>query len=911
MKAMIKVVACVCVLVTCAQGAPPWATISSVATNCPTAATWTDYTDFVPDFDVAADGYLYLRMFYATSVPWEFNTNTTGASYNYVFRVAPNLPVANYNSAWQQVLRFTSFNQSGDKVSLCKRNGAFVGPWFIEMQNVGGGNDWSWFSFYSTNAAGVPSIPGVTVDGPANAWRPGNKHPYAVSCPGGFSSYGSFSNYFAVSTSGGNSGDSIANIELRKVNNSSGWGTGNTLAYKMTDGQYKAWSRGMSYKGNTYIWKGPTSSTTADGIWVVTNVVGNSDLVSLAQCVSNAYNLVPVTTMDAGADTWNNSDACGIVAFAPNENVLGKDLVVVSANVNGGTILAFDLANPTAGPVTLWGVSNIFPTGATATLLQLGKAGRFLFVIKGDTAANRVMYRLDMRGLSGTDPYVDITNTSQQVASSMTAFTVAGTNAGQVVGMWYENTLNGSNGPVTVGTAWNVSVPLGQGINTISVKGTNTIGIMAVDSIAITRQNPGEGTPVITITNGNAQIYVPDTSYVLAGTANDNVKGRIWWSNLTANTGGSLPATSVWTITVTGLTTGDTSIMVYGTNWANVATSAGTAIAVGYNYFFALNNVGLPVTGMDRGKLASLGSDGDKIYFSLLNNIAGSAFYRIPSTSGIVSNQWETLATTPALGQSDTDGGQSFAYFNGGIYGFGVFVGVSPWRNAMRYDIGSNTWATGTAGSGVGANIACAVDDNGNVYGGWKGMGNSAGQVQQITAWATGTVGYNPSIGGGAVHNWSATRSASTIYILKQWDAGNSRIYTIPATGTWSGTFSTYITAPWVVGAGTAIQFVPAAQSRYGRDELWALRGNGTSDLAVYDLDGQIWTRITLANIYGTGSSLAQANGKMFLLAGGTEGNSDNANFGYTVTVPEPACAALALCGLLLWRRRHAAPRAR
>ena len=405
MKTMLKVAALACLLVPFAYGAPTWTTIPSVATNCPNPATWTaDNTDFVPDFDATPDGYLYLKLWYgAGGTAWDFNQTDFGAGgYTYVFRVLPNLPVENYSSEWEQLLRFSANNEGA--VSLCKRNGAFIGPNFGAMQNntqvSGGGWDWSWFSYYSTNAVGVPTIPGTQVNGVANAWRPGNKHPYAVSYAGSFAQLSYPTNYVAVSISGNQTGDSIANIEARRAGGTapSGWGTGNTFARKATDNQYKAWSRSIPYKGNTYIWKGPNSANTLDGIWVVTNVVGNSDLVSLSQCVSNAYNLVPVTTMGAGADAWDNSDACGIVAFGPTENELGKDLLVVSANVGGGngSILAFDLANPTSGPVTLFGVNNIVPSGAEATKLQLGKAGRYLFVISGDTAATRTMYRLDM-----------------------------------------------------------------------------------------------------------------------------------------------------------------------------------------------------------------------------------------------------------------------------------------------------------------------------------------------------------------------------------------------------------------------------------------------------------------------------------------------------------------------------------
>ncbi|MCX7847045.1 MAG: hypothetical protein N2595_03305, partial [bacterium] len=140
-----------------ALAAPAWVQIPTVATNAPSGAQWRDFTDFVPDFDATPDGYLYLKLFHETSVPWDYYSGGNAGGYTYVFRVLPNLSVNSYNGQWQQVIRFTANTESGAKVALCKRGGSFIGPNFAAMQDQGGGWDWSWFSYWTTNAAGEPA----------------------------------------------------------------------------------------------------------------------------------------------------------------------------------------------------------------------------------------------------------------------------------------------------------------------------------------------------------------------------------------------------------------------------------------------------------------------------------------------------------------------------------------------------------------------------------------------------------------------------------------------------------------------------------------------------------------------------------------------------------------------------------
>ncbi|MCX7848333.1 MAG: hypothetical protein N2595_09935, partial [bacterium] len=795
--------------------------------------------------------------------------------------------------------------ESGAKVALCKRGGSFIGPNFAAMQDQGGGWDWSWFSYWTTNAAGEPAIPGTPVNGRARAGRPGNRWPYSAAHIAGFTLFYSNAQYYAICSSGNQSGDSIANIEFRYALRNGGWGTANTIARKTTDGKYKAWSRGIPYKGNVYIWKGPSSDTTQDGVWVVTGVLNNANILVVSQCVLNAYNLIPVSTMGAGANTWDDSSACGIVAFAPSENALNTDLLVISMNVNGGTILAFDLANPTAGPVALFGATNLFPSGADPTRLQLGKAGRFLFLLKGSTPATRVLYRLDMLGLTATDPEVDVTTTNQAVSANVTSFTVQGTSAGSVAAMWYYNEANAQSGPVTVGTTWSVNVPLAMGANLIKVMGSNTIGIVSIDQVTITRQDPGQGTPVVTITNGGVQLFVPATTYNLAGTVNSEVFGGMLWSNVTAGTGGTFPAAAAWSVTVTGLITGENNIIVYGTNLVNQIASATTKLYLGYNYYvnFSANEIGLPPGIGTRTRNTSMGTDGTNIF--VCRCVAGAPMYRFP-WNGTDSNQWVAGAAFPALAQ-DNETGNGFGYHGGYIYTFAQLY--SAWRSAVRYNIAADAWSNGNDVNN-GANTSCVLDDSGNLYGGWRGWD----QIEKQSPFPALTEIWQYGLGGGANHSWASTRSATRIYFLKGWGTfNNGRIYDMPADGSANGTFNFVTETPWPVGLGCAITYVPAQFSRYGRPELWVLRGQGlnatfdgqagtpTPDLAIYDLDHGVWTRYTLNEDYVEGSAMTFAQGWVFLMNGGNTGG----NFAKTQTIPEPAALGVALLTLLALCRRR------
>jgi len=55
----------------CVSAEPPWVDISTVATNPALSAQWRDFTDFIADTDPAPDGYLYIKLWDGTGIPWQ------------------------------------------------------------------------------------------------------------------------------------------------------------------------------------------------------------------------------------------------------------------------------------------------------------------------------------------------------------------------------------------------------------------------------------------------------------------------------------------------------------------------------------------------------------------------------------------------------------------------------------------------------------------------------------------------------------------------------------------------------------------------------------------------------------------------------------------------------------------------
>ena len=148
--------------------------------------------------------------------------------------------------------------------------------------------------------------------------------------------------------------------------------------------------------------------------------------------------------------------------------------------------------------------------------------------------------------------------------------TLSGSNNIHVAGtMTWSNILNGSNGTIQAGSAWEASgIYLSVGTNDIIIVATNCLGEEADTTVVRVRLPYGEGTPVVAITSTPTNVPWSEFETSLSGTNNGAVCGIMWWTNSAAGEGGTLPASRTWTISGVSLVIGPNHIEVFGTNAA-------------------------------------------------------------------------------------------------------------------------------------------------------------------------------------------------------------------------------------------------------------------------------------------------------------------------------------------------------
>lgn len=859
---------------------PVWESIeNNVCTN--ELGGFEHHTDFVLDRDLT-DNSLYVRFFRSGSPEKQA-----------IWRLPNNMRLEKTPTFWQHIITFKANKEGEAFIATAKKNNNFI-------INVWSQGDWSHHSFWLTNKNGQIVVQNPAMDREAPLWFDvGNSHPSHDVRTCDFLSYENPSNYLAVCSQGT---EANPDALIRKINENRTKETPYTKDFST----FKKANRAIIVGTNAYFITNPNNTVANDGIWVAPGITHN-----FTTALDNAYCIFPFANMSANGGNWNGTPDYRPVAIhyvKPEDNYKNKDLLIVTFRTDddNNQIIAFDLNNP-PGPEAMFGVTNMWRAGHSDWRGQVGHVGRYLYMINDSNPGDRDLYRLDLMNDNSTPPYIDITAGNQAVAGNVTTFAVPGSNSSERVGdLVWENLSTGQSGSTNIANeTWEVVVPLAMGENLIYIRGTNSTGRGDLDQIVITRETPGEGTPSVSIGNGNAQLFVPASTYGLNGTANANVMGGMWWSNTTSGVGGSFAAAASWNATVTGLITGPNDIVVYGTNLLNAQASATTKLHVGYDYQVSFDGIGLPPDIGSRGRQASLGSNGTNIYLCLCKS--GEPIFWLPWTA-TTSNEWARGAVFPNLA-NDNETGDGFGYYDGYLYTFAQLSG--GWRDVTRYSIGANSWENGYA-TDNGLNSSCILDDQGYIYGGWRGAPDAE---KQENTFPTTTRIWRASPGGGANHAWGTTRSDSKIYFLKGWQDNPGRIYSIPADGTSDGTFTFVTETPWRLGVGASISYVPASFSRFGRPELWVLRGAGgagmnwdgtggapTPDLAIYDVQQGIWTRYTLDQDYGEGGGIKFVNGWMYLMAGG--GDAVPEDFARTQTIPEPGLlAGGALVLLMLYRR--------
>jgi len=149
------------------------------------------------------------------------------------------------------------------------------------------------------------------------------------------------------------------------------------------------------------------------------------------------------------------------------------------------------------------GVSHLNFTTNEVTLAANSSAGTATFRIYGLNGQAGGTWRIDNVELLGeagsevseSDPLVVITTPDQTVANAVSSINLAGTANTNTVGeLRWTNNLTGLSGTAPADTNWTInSVALNVGVNSITVSGSNSVGDVASDSVAITRQSAGGG----------------------------------------------------------------------------------------------------------------------------------------------------------------------------------------------------------------------------------------------------------------------------------------------------------------------------------------------------------------------------------------------------------------------------------
>lgn len=190
--------------------------------------------------------------------------------------------------------------------------------------------------------------------------------------------------------------------------------------------------------------------------------------------------------------------------------------------------------------------------------------------------------------ITTAEPFVDIVSTNIAVPYETQSLLINGTNNASVVGaMYWTNSsgVNAASGNFAAGTNWSATIiPLFEGVNAITVFGTNALGVSASDTIDITRRIRGTGIPFVDITTPDQLISYYTHTFTINGTNSPHVIGTMCWTNVTSHSCGHFDATSHWNTLVENILEGTNLIVVVGTNlYGQTASDTVTIYRVNYS----------------------------------------------------------------------------------------------------------------------------------------------------------------------------------------------------------------------------------------------------------------------------------------------------------------------------------------
>lgn len=209
--------------------------------------------------------------------------------------------------------------------------------------------------------------------------------------------------------------------------------------------------------------------------------------------------------------TWVTYDAMSYSVSGTN-NIAVAGMLSWSNSLNGshGTTGPF-----IPGTFAAWSIA-VIPLDVGNNIITVSSSNFW-----NDTSTDTII--ITRGGIGTGTPQLAVTSDVISVVYSVTAVSVSGTNnmhvAGNIDWAHTEAATSGIVNRTSGSNAWSAAVTVLEGNNTVSVRGTNALGIAAQDSVVIIRQSVTEAAPQIAT---NALVF-PGQDSVLSVIAPTNI----------------------------------------------------------------------------------------------------------------------------------------------------------------------------------------------------------------------------------------------------------------------------------------------------------------------------------------------------------------------------------------------------
>ena len=516
---------------------------------------------------------------------------------------------------------------------------------------------------------------------------------------------------------------------------------GGGLKVENTSKAYNCLIRGNNathYGGGVYFWQsGLLANCTVAGNTATTNAGG----VYCYQGGTNLNTIIYSNTVAGVVTNWVTNaggvfvSSCTIPAASGTGNLTNNPLFV----------------NLTAGDCRLQSGSPCVNAGANQTWMS--------GAVDLDGHTRILAGRVDMGAYEWVGaPLVDITNASATVYGGTASYTVSGTNNAFVMGtMWWTNQATTDQGTLAAASAWSIAnVPLAFGTNTIMVSGTNEIGTVASDTLAITRLREfGDPSATHYVSPAGGHTW-PYTNWLTAAT---NIQDAVDAASAGATvlvadglyvTGGAVTPSPSYNVHLQSRVCVTRAVTVRSVDGPAQTFIVGAADPVTTNgpaamrCVYLTNGAALSGFTLTNGHTTPScnGSSCNYIYYSQ-NHAGGGAFL---DGGGLVTNCVVIGCTVPN-GQAGAESGSSLVYENGG----GIYLngGGTVVESVIRDNV------AGATGGGVGGSTGqvsrCLVTNNvTSSTGVGGGVGLDGGRVSDsvITANFGARSGGGLSLGG-------------------------------------------------------------------------------------------------------------------------------------------------------------------